>query len=197
MKTLRKFEDSLLYFLKASFGSFDVTIFDDAYLPDRPELRRFGIYFVLLFVFLNLIILVNVVVAMMADTYGYMTTLKLGIYSHRLIKAAPAYTQDKYYGALVFLPAPLSTISFFTLPYYLCVKDKARLEKFTTRFNMSFYFFVSVLISIIFMALNLILMPFAYLKTCYDKILLARACIIKVPDVFSYVLFGLFTGILV
>ena len=194
---MRKLEDSLIYFLSASFGSFDVTIFDDAYLPDRPDLHRFGVYFVLLFVFLNLIILVNVVIAMMADTYGYMTTVKIGIYSHSVIKAAPAYTQDKHYGALALLPAPFAAFSFLTLPYYFCVKDKTRLEKFTTRFNMIFYFFVSILISVIFMALNLILMPFAYLKTCYDKVLLARSCIIKAPDVFSYVRFGLFKGILV
>ena len=90
--SLRKFTDSLTYFMQASFGSFDLTVFDDAYLPDRPDLNRIAIYFVLLYVFLNLIILINVVIAMMADTYGYMTSQKLGIYSHSVIKAAPAYT---------------------------------------------------------------------------------------------------------
>lgn len=47
------------------------------------------------------------------------------------------------------------------------------------------------------MALNLVLMPLAYFKTCYDKVLLARAKIIAPSDVFSYVLFGLFKGIIV
>ena len=88
---LSSFEFSFRYFLQASFGSFDVSIFD-IYLPGRPDLARIGVYFILLFVFLNLIILVNVVIAMMADTYGYMTSVKLGIYSHSVIKTAPAYT---------------------------------------------------------------------------------------------------------
>ena len=47
------------------------------------------------FVFLNLVMLINVVIAMMADTYSYMTSLKLGIYSHSVIKTAPAYSQNK------------------------------------------------------------------------------------------------------
>ena len=88
---LFSFKQSLIYFLQASFGSFYLEIFDATYLPDRPNLNRIGIYFVLSFVFLNLIILINVVIAMMTDTYSYMTFRKLGIYSHNLIKAAPSY----------------------------------------------------------------------------------------------------------
>ena len=70
---LRSLEGSLLFFIKASFGAFDLTSFEDAYLPDRPNMYRLGVYYVLAFVFINLIILVNVVIAMMADTYGYMS----------------------------------------------------------------------------------------------------------------------------
>ena len=92
VKQLRKFEDSLIYFIQASFGSFDLEIFEATYEPDRPYLSRIGKYFVLSFVFLNLVILVNVVIAMMAETYGVMTELRLGIYSHSVIKTAPAYT---------------------------------------------------------------------------------------------------------
>ena len=58
-------------------------------------------------------------------------------------------------------------ISFLTIPYFLCVKDKARLEKFTTRFNMVFYFVISIPMSVVFMAVNLVLLPFAYLKTIW------------------------------
>ena len=62
---------------------------------------------------------------------------------------------------------------------------------------MTFYFFVSIIISVIFVALNIILMPFGYLKTCYDKILLAKCSIISYSQVLAFVLFGLLKGILV
>ena len=83
------------------------------------------------------------------------------------------------------------------MPFYLCVKDKARLEKFTKRFNSVFYFFVSILIIPVFLAINLIFLPFAYLKTIWHKITLAKADIIPVTAVFYYVLFGLFKGLIV
>ena len=193
--SLRKFEDSFIYFFQAALGEFDLDIFAETYLPARPLLHKLGIYFVLVFVFINLVILINVVVAMMSDTYGVMSSVKLGQYSHSVIKTAPAYKPDKHYGALAFTPAPFAVISFLTIPYYLCVKDKARLEKFTMSFNMTFYFFFSILTSTIFLAFNLILLPFAYLKTCVHKIYLARAKIINETDVLSFVLLGLFKGI--
>ena len=124
---LRKFDESLVYFFKAALGSFDLDIFAETYLPARPLLHKLGIYFVLVFVFINLVILINVVIAMMADTYGLMSSIRLGQYSHSVIKTAPAYKPDKHYGALAFLPAPFAAISFLTIPYYLCVTDKVRL----------------------------------------------------------------------
>ena len=180
---LTKFEDSLKYFFLASFGSFNVEIFNDTYMPDEPNLAWIGIIFVFSFIFLNLLILVNVVIAMMADTYGLMTSLRLGIYSHSVLRAAPAYAQDKHYGALAFLPAPFAVISFLTIPYYLCVRDKKRLETFTRRFNIGLYFFFNLIMSVIFIAVNLLLVPFAYLKTCWHKIKLAHAKLISFVDV--------------
>ena len=166
-------------------------------MPERPALNRIGVYFVLSFVFLNLVILINVVVAMMADTYGAMTPLRLGIYSHAVMKTAPAYAPNKHYGPLALLPPPFCAISFLTLPYYLCVKDKARLEKFSRRFNMVAYFFISIIISLAFVVFNLVLLPFAYLKTIGHKITLKNAKLISVCDVVAYVVFGPFSSLIV
>lgn len=72
---MRKFKDSFLFFLMAAFGEFEVSIFD-VFLPERPLIREIGVYFVMSFVFLNVLILINVVIAMMADTYAAMTSFK-------------------------------------------------------------------------------------------------------------------------
>ena len=90
-------------------------------------MRQISKYFVLSFVFVNALILLNVVIAMMADTYNFMTSKKIGVYNHSVIRTSPAYANDKYYGALAFLNAPFACLPFLTIPYYLCVKDKKRL----------------------------------------------------------------------
>ena len=149
------------------------------------------------FVFLNAIILLNVVIAMMADTYANMTSMRQGIYNYNILLIAPAYKLDKRYGAITALPTPLTIFTFILLPYYLCVNDKDRLESFNMKVYKTAYFFVSVVFGIIFVAINLILLPFGYLKTCWYKIKLCKRDIIPVSDVLLYVLGGLIMGIVV
>ena len=192
---LKSMEDAIVFFFQTAFVNYEMDVFE--VYDDRPNMKRLGKYFVLSFVFLNAVVLLNVVIAMMADTYGYMTSLRIGIYNHSVIKTAPSYASNKHYGALAFLCAPFATFAFFTIPYYLCVKDKERLERFTTRFNKGIYAPLCFFTSIVFLVINLLLVPFAYVKTCWHKIKLARANLIPVKDVVSYVLFGLFRGIIV
>ena len=51
------------------------------------------------------------------------------------------------------------------------------------------------MISVVFLAINLILVPFAYLKTCWVKIQLARAEVIGAKEALTYILIGLLKGI--
>lgn len=98
---------------------------------DREILREVGIFLVLFYVFLNMLILLNIVIAMMADTYVMMTSVRKGIYNYNIIKVAPTYKLDKYYGGLSMLTPPFCLIgTFCLLPYYLSVHDKKRLERF-------------------------------------------------------------------
>ena len=71
---LTTFLSSITYFYQASFANYDLEIFD--VYTDRGQnfMKQFGRWFVLLFVFVNALILINVVIAMMADTYILMTS---------------------------------------------------------------------------------------------------------------------------
>mmetsp|Transcript_20153 Transcript_20153/g.27223 ORF Transcript_20153/g.27223 Transcript_20153/m.27223 type:complete len:505 (-) Transcript_20153:373-1887(-) len=193
---LRQFKDSFAYFFMAAFGSFDISIFD-VFLPRQPVIREIGLYFVLSFVFLNLLVLINVVIAMMADTYAAMTSFKQGIYNHNILKTAPSYKLDKRYGGLTILPGPAALISFMALPFYALVKDRDRLERFNKGFYFGFYGVVCLVISSIFLAINLLLVPFAYLKTCAHKVSLVSAGVVSACDALSYVLLGLPMGVAV
>lgn len=87
-----------------------------------------------------------------------------------MLKTASAYKLDKRYGALTLLPGPTTFFGMVLLPYYMCVKDRRKLERCTLRFYKVMYLMVSMLISVIFLAFNLLMAPFAYFKTCYHKI---------------------------
>lgn len=190
---LTKFQFGIIYFFEASFGNFDTTVFD-VYIEDwsyRPVLREIGIYFVLTFIFLNLLILLNFVIAMMADTYSLMTSVRKGLYNYNIIHAAPAYKLDKYYGGLILMMPPFCMITFILLPVYVFRKDRQHLAAFNKKVYQAAYFFIALVIGLVFFAVNLLLMPFAYLKTCWHKLNLVRHSIIPFCKGLSYILYGL------
>lgn len=48
-----------------------------------------GHAFFILFIFLNLVLLLNMVIAMMADTYVQMDEVKAGIYNYQILSFHP------------------------------------------------------------------------------------------------------------
>ena len=74
MPELETFLSSITYFYQAAFVNYDIEIFE--VYTDRGQnfMKQFGKWFVLSFVFVNALILINVVIAMMADTYILMTS---------------------------------------------------------------------------------------------------------------------------
>lgn len=187
METLPK---SLIYFIDSAFGSYNLSVFD-IFEPDRIALKWFGIIFVLAFVFLNLLILLNVLIAMMADTYSLMTTVRKGLYNSNIIRAIPAYKTTKYYGGLLILIPPFSILSFLLLPVYMCIQDKTKLAFLTKTVYMTLYSVVALVLSIYYIVANFIMMPFAYLKTTVHKINLLRMRKITGLACLQYVFAGL------
>ena len=49
----------------------------------------------LFFVFLNVLVLLNFVIAMMADTYTIMTSVRSGLYNYSIIESAPSIKPEK------------------------------------------------------------------------------------------------------
>ena len=133
----------------------------------------------LIYVFLNVLVLFNVVIAMMADTYALMTSQRRGLYNYNIIKSVSIYKLDKRYGALILLIMPLNVIAFLLLPFYILIKDKKRLVAFNRRVYSILYACFAIVLTAIYLALNLTIMPFAYLKTCAHKINLLRKKLIS------------------
>ena len=65
------------------------------------------------------------------------------------------------------------------IPFFCCVKDKQRLLRMNKMAYVISYLPLLPVISTVFLAMNLILMPFAYLKTLIHKMNLV--CKGKIP----------------
>ena len=163
---------------------------DGGYLKPRPLLASIGVYFVLTFVFVNVLILLNVVIALMADTYGLMTSVRRGIFNFNIVKSVSAYKPDKYYGGLILLNTPFNVLSTILLPFYVLIQDKKRLEILNLSVYRIVYAVIAVILVAIFMSINLAMMPFAFLKTFLHKINLVRMNIIPWYQCLAYFMIG-------
>ena len=54
----------------------------DVYKEDRPAIMYLGHFFMIFYLFVNLFLLLNMVFAMMADTYANMSEVKKGLYNY-------------------------------------------------------------------------------------------------------------------
>ena len=90
-------------------------------------LRDYGIYLVIVYSFINVVILLNVVIAMMADTYALLSSVRQGVFNYSILSIFPSYKLDKCYGGIISYCYPYSMFGFFLLPFYCCIKDKKRL----------------------------------------------------------------------
>ena len=104
-----------------------------------------------------------------------MSAEKIGLYWASCINESPKYKYDKHYGVLVMMPFILSWIGFLSLPVLLCTKKKKILAFYNNIFFFIGYSFLCPFLISIFMAVNLMLLPLAYIKTIVHKVELIRA----------------------
>ena len=82
-----------------------------------------------------MLLLVNLVIAIMSDTYRYYSELKLGLFSSGIIEAIPSYRNNKRFGALISATPPFNLLTMFSLPVMLCIKDPHKQEAFNMKIS--------------------------------------------------------------
>lgn len=86
----------------------------------------------------------------------------------------PKYTFDKYYGTLTMFPFIFSWVGFLTLPCLCTIKNKKVLAYINRMVFLIVYLPISLVVLAVFVAVNLAMLPFAYLKTLVHKVALLR-----------------------
>ena len=163
--------EALRTYIAASLGSFDLYQYDS----DEGWKRYYGIALHLVVLFSNMILMINLLIAIMSDTYAELATLKKGLYWHSVILEMPKFAYDKHYGPLGMFPFPFVWMSLLFLPVAVFVKDKKLLEKISKVCFLIAFCPLAIVILAYFMAVNLILLPFAYVKTIVHKAFLLNS----------------------
>ena len=159
------FEAIRTYF-ETSLGSFNLRQYDD--LPGWKRFYAMGLHVAVLM--LNMLIMVNLLIAILSDEYASLVEVRRGLYWSSVIDEMSKYRYDKYYGTLSMLPFPYSWLSMLSLPCMLLFRDPKKLARLNQLIFAIVFIPISLVVLSIFIAINLILLPFAYLWTLVHKI---------------------------
>ena len=166
----RNLFEAFRIYLMAALGNFDIMQYDD--LEGWKKYYAILLHVAVLFFFLILII--NLLIAILSDEYAKLAEVKQGLYWGKVIEQMPKYRYDKKYGVLSMFPFAFSFMGFFLIPFLLTIEDDEVLQSINT---CTFYIVYSMVLMVtmpVFMAVNLLLAPFAYLKTVVHKFKLHR-----------------------
>ena len=78
-------------------------------------------------VIINSMILLNFIIAILADTYSKFSTKSLGLYYDGVIARIPCYEDDSRYGGLIIASPPFNVFACLLLPLFCCFRNKKRI----------------------------------------------------------------------
>jgi len=80
------------------------------------------------------------------------------------------YRNDKKYGAMICASPPFNLLILPFVPYFWISRDEGNLKSLNSMLCKIIYFPLILVLSIVFIVANVILIPFAYIKTLIHKI---------------------------
>lgn len=149
----------------SSLGNYDLDVFETLELG-----ASVGQFYIIFAVLINSIVLLNFIIAILADTYSKLSSQSLGLYYDGIIARIPVYEDDLRYGSLVVGTIPFNSLAFLMVPFFCCIKDENRLRYLNDICTKVMFAPIALLLTVAFIALNLLLLPFAYLLALYRKL---------------------------
>ena len=137
-------------------NDFNATNFNDGY-------TYFGSVFVMIYVCISAVLMVNLLIAVLANIYEELSKVVDASYRAILIQYYRKFKWDQKFGYLIFLTPPLNIVNVISviLKWILCTEER-RFNKYVTRiYFLIFYFPIILGLFIVYTAIILI---FAYIK---------------------------------
>lgn len=159
--------ESILTVIDASLGNYDITIFDK--IPNG-NMALFGkLYMISIIVMFN-ILLMNLIIAILANTYSTFESGSTGLYLSKILSTRDEVEYDVNYGAFLSAMPPINILQFpFIAPAMTMRQNTPALIKLNEYVMISQYILFMMIFKGLFMAVSLALIPFAYIIGVVDK----------------------------
>lgn len=129
-----------------------------------------GEFYIVLAVLINSIVLLNFIIAILADTYSKLSGQSLGLYYDGIISRIPVYEDDSRYGSLIVGTLPFNSLAIIMVPLFCCIKNERRLNALNDKCTKVMFAPIALIVTLAFVAINLALLPLAYLSALYHKL---------------------------
>jgi len=181
--------DTLIMLFEAALGEWDMTIYEGL-----GTLRYFGVVFHMFFLIINLVLLLNLIIAILTSTYEQYAIRGLALYHDEIIESIPYYKSNKLYGSLISMFPPLNVVSSLFLPFFMACKDDNKIEKLNNVLLHIGYAPLLIVFTIAFILLSVILLPLAFICAWLDKwislLTIQKKWKIRLAEAFFFTIFG-------
>ena len=155
----KNFYTAIKTLFNATMGNYVLESFQDS---DKSE--YLGHAFLILFIILNNILMLNLLIAILSSTYALLEDKKLVLYINEILKLRPSLEYDKGSSALVSTFPPWNIIALFFSPAISFAKNAETLNLILFHIE---YIPLLILLFIVYLAGNILLIPLAYIKGIY------------------------------
>ena len=142
------------YLFNASLGTFSF----DTFNADMIVSKYVGYIFIVLFVVLMNITLLNFLIAILSGIYDILKLKSIALYYHQIIRVRQIHDHDKYYSSLVATAPPFNLLIAPFAPFIILLKS----EKLNNILMYICYAPVCFIGTTTFILLSILYIPFAY-----------------------------------
>lgn len=161
----RDLQNTLILLLQASLGQWDLRIYDN--LEIGP---MYGVGFQVVVMIINTLLFLNLVIAILTETYVRFAKVQLGLYYDGVVDAISNLKYDKKYGAMITAIPPFNVILFFATPLLFLTKNPRKIKKINQVLTQLTYLPIALFLIVVFSAGNILMIPFAYAFALTHKI---------------------------
>jgi hypothetical protein len=116
-----------------------------------------------------MVLLVNLIIAILSETYQRLSIQKLGLYYDGVIEVIPAYKYKKFYGALIAACPPFNLLVLPFLPFFALTNKKTKVRRLNNALVKVIFFPFALIYATLFSLINILMWPLAYVVTIYRK----------------------------
>ena len=183
------FWTTFITLFSASLGNFDFTV-----LASQPKGQLTGDLYLMSFLILTAILFLNLLVAILTKVYQNFESKKFVLYISEILKLRSSLGYDKKASGLISIPPPLNILPLIISPLYFTWVNQAKLNTLVLHVC---YIQVLLITTLIFIAFNFFILPFAFFKGIAVKVqfLFYRKSKIKmykrILSLLVFILFGI------